>query len=143
MTARLIAGTAGLYMAGYSYGGLITNLGFGGLAVALLTTTGLAFRAIKGRDVATHREWMIRSYALIFAAVMLRIEIPLLMIATEGNFDVTYRIVAWLCWVPNLVVAEWIVRRSRPTGGRGASGVRRWREARVCSGARNRRPRVW
>ena len=51
VTASLIAGTAGLYMAVYSYGGIITNLGFGGLAVALLTTTGLAFRAIKGRRV--------------------------------------------------------------------------------------------
>ena len=99
--------------------GIYPHAFFGGLAVALLATTGLAFRAIKGRDVATHREWMIRSYALIFAAVMLRIEIPLLMIATQGNFDVTYRIVAWLCWVPNLVAAEWIVRRTRPTAAAG------------------------
>ncbi len=119
VAACLIAGMAGLYMAIYSYGGMITHLGFGGLAVALLTTTGLAFRAIKARDVATHREWMIRSYAMIFAAVMLRIEIPPLRIATQGNFDVTYRIVAWLCWVPNILVAELIVRQTRVTAAAG------------------------
>ena len=119
VAACLIAGVAGLYMAFYSYGGIITNLGFGGLAVALLTTTGLAFRAIKGRQVATHREWMIRSYALIFAAVTLRIEIPLLMTATQGNFDFTYRVVAWLCWVPNLILAETMVRRTRLTAAAG------------------------
>ena len=115
VAACLIAGTAGLYMAFYSYGGIVTNLGFGGLALSLLTTTGLAFRAIKGRQVATHREWMIRSYALIYAAVTLRIQIPLLMIATQGDFDFTYRIVAWLCWVPNLIVAELMVRATRGT----------------------------
>lgn len=115
VTACLITGTAGLYMAFYSYGGIVTHLGFGGLALALLTTTGLAFRAIKARQVATHREWMIRSYAMVYAAVALRIQIPLLMVATQGDFDVTYRIVAWLCWVPNVIVAELIVRRTRPT----------------------------
>ena len=87
---------------------------FGGLALALLGSTGLAYRAIKGRDVARHREWMIRSYLLIYAAVTLRIEIPTLMVATGGNFDWTYHVVSWLCWVPNLLIAEWYVRRSRP-----------------------------
>lgn len=87
-------------MAAYSYGGIVTHLGFGGLALALLTTTGLAFRAIKGRQVATHREWMIRSYGVVFAAV-------------------TLRIVAWLCWVPNLILAELMVRATRPTAAAG------------------------
>ena len=56
---------------------------------------------------------------MIYAAVTLRIHIPLLMIATQGDFDVTYRIVAWLCRVPNLIVAELLVRATRPTAAAG------------------------
>jgi hypothetical protein len=31
------------------------------------------------------------------------------------SFHITYITVAWLSWVPNLFVAEWIVRRQRST----------------------------
>ena len=55
---------------------------------------------------------MIRSYAMILAAVTLRIELPLLAMWLQG-FAPAYRIVAWSCWVPNLLVAEWIARRTR------------------------------
>ena len=55
---------------------------------------------------------MIRSFALLFAAVTLRIELPLLILWT-GEFASAYVIVSWLCWVPNLIWAEWYIRRSR------------------------------
>ena len=53
-------------------------------------------------------------FALIFAAVMLRIELPLLIIWFQGDFTPAYRIVAWLCWVPNLLWADACVRITRP-----------------------------
>lgn len=112
--AALITGLAGLYMAWFAYGGMITRLGFGGLAVALLFPTAQAFAAIKRRDVKRHREWMLRSYALIFGAVTLRIELPLLIVYFEGDFLPAYRAVAWTSWVPNLLWAEWYVRSTRP-----------------------------
>jgi hypothetical protein len=66
------------------------------------------------RDIPTHRAWMVRSYALIYAAVTLRIALPLLVIAF-GDFLPAYRAVAWLSWVPNLLWAEWHVRRRAPS----------------------------
>ncbi|MBX7126969.1 MAG: DUF2306 domain-containing protein, partial [Cyclobacteriaceae bacterium] len=60
--------------------------------------------------IVRHREAMIYSYAACFAAVMLRVWLPVLSIAL-GAFDPAYRIVAWLCWVPNMLVAIWLVRR--------------------------------
>lgn len=114
LAACFLSGAAGFYMALYSYGGLVTHLGFGALALAMVGSTAMAYRAILARRVATHREWMIVSYALIYAAVTLRIEIPLLMVATQGDFDFTYAVVSWLCWVPNLAVAVGYVLRSRP-----------------------------
>ena len=51
---------------------------------------------------------MTRSYALILAAVTLRVYVAPL----EGAFGEHdgYAIVAWACWVPNLVFAEWFIR---------------------------------
>jgi hypothetical protein len=106
-------GLLGLYMAWYSFGGWATHLGFGILAALTATTTAFAYFRIRAGEVKSHREWMIRSYALIFAAVTLRLWLPLLVVAFAGDFLPAYRIVAWLCWVPNLALVEWYIRRSR------------------------------
>jgi uncharacterized membrane protein len=119
VVSALVTGGAGLYMAFYSYGGWITHLGFGALGVLLLLTTVVAFVSIKRGDVAAHQRWMTRSYALMFAAVMLRLQLPLL--SNTFGFDDGYRIVSWLSWVPNLLVAEAIVR----LGNRGESMMNR------------------
>lgn len=116
LVACVLSGVAGLVLAPFSYGGLTTHLGFGLLAIALLSASAMAYLAIRARRVGDHREWMIRSYALIFAAVTLRIELPLLTIGL-GAFLPAYLTIAWLCWVPNLIAAEWYLRRSRPTIG--------------------------
>lgn len=111
VVAALGTGTTGLFMAAFSFGGMVTHLGFGTLAVLMLTSTGMAFARIKAGDVTGHRAWMLRSFALMFAGVMLRIELPLLIAAYNGQFEPAYRIVAWLSWVPNVVWAEWWLRR--------------------------------
>lgn len=107
----LVTGLAGGWLAVFAYGGLNNRLGFGGLALATLVTTAMAYREARAKRFREHRRWMIRSYAMILAAMTLRFELPLLA-ASFGAFDPAYRIVAWLCWVPNLLVAEWIVRRT-------------------------------
>lgn len=111
-----MTGVVGLYMAVYSFGGMTTHLGFGVLGLLTSLATLMAYTRIRALDVRAHREWMIRSFALIFAAVTLRVELPLLIVAYKGAFPPAYAIVAWLCWVPNLVWAEWHVRHSRHTG---------------------------
>ena len=55
---------------------------------------------------------MIRSFALTFAAVMLRIYLPLAQVAGIP-FDVSYPVISFLCWVPNLLVAELLLQRFR------------------------------
>jgi uncharacterized membrane protein len=110
--ASLMTGVAGLYMAFFAFGGVVTQAGFGALALALLTTTSLAYVNIRRRDIAAHREWMLRSYALIFAAVTLRLELPFLQVWLHG-FAPAYAVVAWLSWVPNILWAEMHVRMTR------------------------------
>lgn len=108
----LAVGGAGLYLAAYSAGGWVTHAGFGALALGVLFTTSMAYVYARRRDFRTHSRWMLRSYALFFAAVTLRIELPLL-IALLHDFLPAYRIVAWSAWVPNAIWAEWYLRRRK------------------------------
>jgi uncharacterized membrane protein len=111
VATALLSGAAGGWLAHFALGGLANKMGFGLLAAATLTTTALAYRAALSRDFTAHRAWMMRSYACILAAVSLRLELPLLALAF-GDFSPAYAVVAWSCWVPNLLVAEWLVRRA-------------------------------
>lgn len=92
---------------------MLAHFGFGLLAVLWLLTTGAAYARIRARDQAAHRRWMTRSFALTFAAVTLRIYIPL-GLALGISFETAYPVISWICWVPNLIVAEWLIFRRRP-----------------------------
>lgn len=107
-----LGGLSGLYMATLAFGGLTAKLGFTCLALAWLYTGLRAFRAIRAGDVAAHRRWMVRNFALTFAAVTLRLYLPL-SIASGIPFETCYPVVAWLCWMPNLLVAELMFNRAR------------------------------
>ena len=107
----LIGGAAGLYMAAYAFGGTVARLGFAGLAIAWLYTGLRAYVAIRSRDVTAHRRWMVRNFALTFAAVTLRLYLPA-AVAAGVEMETAYPVIAWLCWVPNLVVAELWFNRS-------------------------------
>lgn len=115
LVAVTLAGVAGLYLSVYATGGWIASLGFAALAVLWLFTTVNAYVAIRNKNVDAHERWMIRSYALTFAAVTLRIWLPLFQVGFGMNFIDSYLVIAWMCWVPNLLVAEWIVRSKRYT----------------------------
>jgi uncharacterized membrane protein len=107
--AVLIGGVAAFALALHSFGGLIAHLGFGLLAVCWLGSTLNAYRHIRHGNLSTHRRWMIRSYALTLAAVTLRLYLPSSQLA-GFTMTMAYPVIAWLCWVPNLLIAEWFVR---------------------------------
>lgn len=107
----LITGPASLLMSLYANGGPASKIAFGLLAIGWITFTAIALMKAKNGDFAAHRNWMIRSYALTLSALTLRawkwsitntVELP--------PMDV-YRAVAWLGWVPNLLIGELLIRR--------------------------------
>lgn len=108
--SALVSGICGVYIGFYASGGLIPSLGFISLGVIWLFSTIRAYAAIRKKDVSLHQGMMIYSYAACFAAVTLRIWLPLLTIIF-GEFLLAYKIVAWLCWVPNMVFAHLWIRR--------------------------------
>lgn len=113
--AILLAGIGGGLMAINTNAGPVAAWGFGFLAPAWIATTAVAvWHAMRG-EIDRHRRWIIRSAALTFAAVTLRLELP--MLAVTVGMETGYPIVAWLCWVPNMIWAEWYLGRAkrRPT----------------------------
>jgi hypothetical protein len=54
---------------------------------------------------------MVRNHALTLAAVSLRLYIPLAL-GSGIPFQVAYPVIAWLCWLPNLAVAQLLITRS-------------------------------
>jgi predicted membrane protein DUF2306 len=79
-----------------------------GSAMALSIVLG--FLAIRRRDVARHRAWMIRAYAIALAAGA---QVFTLGIgeAIVGKGDTSSALFAGAGWVINLAVAEWAIRR--------------------------------
>lgn len=122
----LVTGPAGLLMGFYANGGLPSKISFVVLAIGWITCTAIALAKAKNGDFDAHRRFMIRSYALTLSAVTLRawkwsitntVELP--------PMDV-YRAVAWLGWVPNLVLAELLIRnamKKRPSFGMPKDGL--------------------
>ncbi len=108
----LLGGATGFVLALGASTGWITVAGFGSLAVAWIITTSLAWRRAMQGQFVEHRAWMIRSFALTFAAVTLRLYLPLLPLLSIP-FDQGYRAISCLAWVPNLMVAELYVRNRK------------------------------
>lgn len=111
IVAVLFSGLGSLYIVTYGSGGLVAQAGFFCLAVTWLSTTYVGYRAVKLGDISRHQRMMVYSYAACFAAVMLRIWLPLFTSVLDWGFTPSYRVIAWLCWVPNMAVAYWINSR--------------------------------
>lgn len=123
-----VGALGGLVIASASSVAFLGFFGFGTLAVLWAWTGWRAYRAIRAGRVAEHHAWMIRCFALTYAAVTLRLWVGVLVAvqlpfaAPDADpvaiFDTAYAPVAFLCWLPNIVVAEWLVAR------RGLPGLR-------------------
>ncbi len=115
ITVCFITGPASLIMACYANGGITSRIAFGTLALLWLGTTAMGWRTVLRRKWQVHREWMMRSYALTLSAITLRVWKYLIILILEPHPMDVYRVVAWLGFVPNLLVAEWLIRRRRIT----------------------------
>ncbi|HUR65892.1 MAG TPA: DUF2306 domain-containing protein [Chitinophagaceae bacterium] len=109
----LITGPAGFLMGLYANGGLPSRIAFVSLATLWIFFTAMALIKARQKDFKAHRNYMIRSYALTLSALTLRAW----KYAITNNFELppmdVYRSVAWLGWVPNLIFAEWLIRRRK------------------------------
>jgi hypothetical protein len=91
---------------------LVTARAIGGFG--MITALTLALLAIINRDIARHRNWMIRAYAIgMGSATIAFIQLPIFLIrgkALEGYLADSLFV---LSWVINLTIAELVIRHIR------------------------------
>ncbi|MFI5622274.1 DUF2306 domain-containing protein [Nocardioides sp. NPDC051685] len=131
-------GVAALVTSQFPAAGPAQQVGNTFLGVLFLLFTVLGYRAARQRRFKDHREWMYRSYAMAFSIVanrfwgmvLLMMFVPEVMTGADiGTEDPTLASAAaasaWVSWVVNLLIAEWIIhRKPRRRGNRQASASR-------------------
>jgi len=90
-------------------GGLVFGSGLFFLAIAWITTTSLAYVAIRKGLIDQHREWTIRSYVVTFAFVTFRAG----QVAMTGSgipLATAIGVMAWACWAVPLLMTEAVIQ---------------------------------
>ena len=104
----VLAAPSGLIMAFYAEAGLWSTLGFLAMGALWFITTLMAVVKIRQRKIEEHRIWMMRSYALSFAAITLRLLVPFFSLFTRDE-NLIIISTAWLSWLLNLLIAEGMI----------------------------------
>lgn len=99
----VVAGLAGFATSFHASGGPIAGLGFSILAAFWVGTTIGAWRAAVQRKFALHRLLMRFSYAMTFAAVTLRLQVPVGFLLGYTSYSAMSVWLAYTCWIPNVL----------------------------------------
>jgi uncharacterized membrane protein len=84
-------------------------------ASAMAACLILGFTAVRRQEIAAHRAWMIRAYAIGLAAGM-QVFTEGIGGAISGSGEVRGDLAKGAGWVINIAIAEYVIRR-RPAGG--------------------------
>lgn len=107
----LFSAPSGLLMGLHANGGVLAILFFVTLALLWWWFTFKAIAEIKRKNIVRHKAFMVRSFALALSAITLRLwKVVLVYLFAPAPMDV-YVIVAALGWIPNLLIAEYIIKR--------------------------------
>ncbi|HEY2721782.1 MAG TPA: DUF2306 domain-containing protein [Chitinophagaceae bacterium] len=100
-----------MVMAIYANGGLPGKTAFFILDCLWFFFTLKAVIDIQKGNILSHKKYMIRSYALTLSAISLRTWKIILTNTTHIDIPTIYIMDAWLGFVPNLLLAELLIRR--------------------------------
>jgi len=119
VVAALIGAIAALGMAS-SIGKDDAAYAFGliGLATAWVTTTSMAFAAIRRKNLTQHKQWMVRSYVVTFAFVTFRLADDLMKAGNILSEHERAALLAWSCWAVPLLVTEVVLQAGAIFKGR-------------------------
>lgn len=107
----LLAAPSGIFIGYFANGGLIAKTSFIILGSLWFCFTIKAVQLIIKRKIKAHKMMMYRSFALATSAITLRLwKVILVYLFHPAPMDV-YQAIAWLGWIPNLLIAEWLIRK--------------------------------
>jgi len=106
-TVLFLSAPSGLFIGFFANGGFYSKISFVSLSVLWFYFTLKGLTSIKNKNITAHKAFMLRSFALTFSAVTLRFwKVILVYLFHPAPMDV-YQIIAWLGWVPNLLIIEY------------------------------------
>jgi len=109
----LLSAPSGIYIGFHANGGILAKISFVTLGMLWFLFTWKGVRSIRQKKIAEHQNWMLRSFALAFSAITLRLWKVILVFLFEPNPMDVYTIIAWLGWVPNLLLVEYLITKKR------------------------------
>jgi hypothetical protein len=111
----LISGPSAFIMSLYANGSYPAQISFVLLSFLWIYTTIKSYLTIRKKDFISHQNWAIRSFALTLSAVTLRFYAYTIDVLQINSDPVTtYIFLAWCSWIPNLLIAEIIIRKKIP-----------------------------
>jgi hypothetical protein len=110
LLAIAVGCTAAFYLAVTTLNGWMFGMGLGGLAVAWVITTGMAYIAVRKHDYVQHQEWMVRSYVVTFGFVFFRVFVVASSILEIGEIRERLTVASWICWSAPLLFTEAIIQ---------------------------------
>jgi len=117
MASVAVSSAAAFYLAAHTDVNWVFGAGLTGLAVAWITTTGMAFVAVRRGLLQQHQEWMIRSYVVTFAFVNFRILAGVLQVAGVGTLQEQLALASWFCWAVPLLITEAVLQGKKIFAG--------------------------
>jgi len=110
LLVAFFSGPSGLIMGWYASGGIAAQISFMTLSVLWIGFTVIAFIKARNKKIRQHQNYMLRSYLLTLSAVTLRTYTLLVPVLLHLRGKEAYIMIAWLSWVPNLLLAEILIK---------------------------------
>lgn len=107
----IFSAPAGIYMGIFANGGLLAKISFVILGSLWWFTTFKAYLFAKQKKFTLHKQWMWRSFALTLSAITLRMWKVIIVYLFHPNPMDAYQIVAWLGWIPNILLIEFLITK--------------------------------
>jgi hypothetical protein len=109
LSILLLGAPSGFIIGLYANGGIWSRISFCLLAVLWALFTSIAWKKAIQKQFKQHKAFIYRSFALTLSAITLRAwKYGLITLFHMRPMD-TYRIIAWLGWTLNLLIAEIII----------------------------------
>ena len=106
-----LAAPTGIYMGFFANGGFFSKISFVILGAVWWFSTFKAYQLIRQKSYKAHQHWMWRSYALTISAITLRLWKWVIVYFFHPSPMDVYQIVAWLGWIPNILLIELLIRK--------------------------------
>jgi hypothetical protein len=109
----ILAAPSGIYMGIFANGGILSKISFVILGCLWWFSTYKAYQMARQKNFMQHKQWMWRSFALTLSAITLRMWKVIIVYFLHPNPMDVYQIIAWMGWIPNLLLIEYLITKKR------------------------------